>query len=69
MKKDSIVRRLETELDEFFSRHTDRESYVELFRKRCDAVYDVKIKKYINGEKTFAELRESIMLDEEKYLE
>ena len=69
MKKEKIVRQLETELEELFNRHPEKDTYIELFRKRCDAIYDVKIQKYQIGEKTFNELRDSIRSDEEKYIE
>lgn len=69
MKKEKIVRKLESELEELFSRHPEKESYIEAFRKRCDIIYDVKIQKYQIGEKTFNELSDSIKFDEEKYIE
>lgn len=69
MKKDVIVRMLEKELEDVFDKHPNKAEYMNVFREKCDAIYDVKIKKYQTGEKTFDELKESIMREEKDLLQ
>ncbi|AHM56835.1 hypothetical protein EAL2_c15400 [Peptoclostridium acidaminophilum DSM 3953] len=69
MNKDVIVRMLEKELEDVFDKHPNRAEYMGVFREKCEVVYDVKIKKYQTGEKTFDELKESIMREEKELLQ